>query len=206
MTRLQDNVAVITGASSGFGRRIARAFAGEGAKVVVSDLREQPLAGGFEADLDKTTVEAIEQDGGTAVFVQCDVTDSAQVQKLIERAAEQFGRLDILVNNAGIFRGGKLMHEFSAEDLDACFNVNVKGTWFPAQEAVKTFLRQGDGGNIINPVSRHRRAAGPSPPIGLQHLQGRADQPHPLFGDRVRPGGHPRQRHLSHLREDRAHS
>lgn len=62
--------------------------------MVVSDLREQPLAGGFEADLEKTTVEAIEQDGGTAVFVQCGVTDSAQVQKLIKSAVDQFGWLD----------------------------------------------------------------------------------------------------------------
>jgi NAD(P)-dependent dehydrogenase (short-subunit alcohol dehydrogenase family) len=58
-----------------------------------------------------------------------------------------------MFNNAGIYRGGKLLHEFTEEDLDACFNVNVKGTFFGTQEAVKQFLEQGDGGNIINLVS-----------------------------------------------------
>lgn len=153
MGRLEDKVAVITGASSGFGRGIARAFAAEGARVVVSDLHDNPSEGGFEEDSSLTTVEAIEKDGGEAVYAAADVTKQDQVQKLISETVERFGRLDIMVNNAGIFRGGKFMHEFSEEDLDACYTVNVKGTWFGAQEAVKRFLEQGDGGNIINLVS-----------------------------------------------------
>ena len=153
MNRLEGKVAVITGASSGFGRGIARAFAAEGAKVVVSDVREEITEGGFEEDPDLTTVEAIEKDGGEAIYVGCDVTKQAQVRDLIKAAVHRFGRLDIIVNNAGIYRGGKLTHEFTEEDLDACFNVNVKGTFFGAQEAVKQFLEQGDGGNIINLVS-----------------------------------------------------
>jgi NAD(P)-dependent dehydrogenase (short-subunit alcohol dehydrogenase family) len=79
MRRLDGKVAVVTGASSGFGRAIARAFAGEDAKVVVSDIRDEPLPGGFEDDLDTTTVQAIEADGGTAIYVNCDVTKPAQV-------------------------------------------------------------------------------------------------------------------------------
>ncbi len=153
MGRLEGKVAVITGASSGFGRGIARAFAAEGAKVVVSDVREELTEGGFEEDPDLTTVEAIEKDGGEAIYVGCDVTKQDQVRDLVKAAVDGFGRLDIMVNNAGIYRGGKLTHEFTEEDLDACFNVNVKGTFFGAQEAVKQFLEQGDGGNIINLVS-----------------------------------------------------
>lgn len=153
MGRLEGKVAVVTGASSGFGRGIARAFAAEGARVVVSDLHDNPSEGGFEEDSGLTTVEAIEKDGGEAIYVTADVTRQDQVQKLISEAIEQFGRLDVMVNNAGIFRGGKFMHEFTEEDLDACYTVNVKGTWFGAQEAVKRFLEQGDGGNIINLVS-----------------------------------------------------
>ena len=153
MGRLEGEVAVVTGASSGFGRGIARAFAAEGAKVVVSDVREELTEGGFEEDPDLTTVEAIEKDGGEAIYVGCDVTKQDQVRDLVKAAVDRFGRLDILVNNAGIYRGGKLTHEFTEEDLDACFNVNVKGTFFGAQEAVKQFLEQGDGGNIINLVS-----------------------------------------------------
>ncbi len=153
MGRLEGEVAVVTGASSGFGRGIARAFAAEGAKVVVSDVREELTEGGFEEDPDLTTVEAIEKDGGEAIYVGCDVTKQDQVRDLVKAAVDRFGRLDIMVNNAGIYRGGKLTHEFTEEDLDACFNVNVKGTFFGAQEAVKQFLEQGDGGNIINLVS-----------------------------------------------------
>lgn len=153
MGRLEGEVAVVTGASSGFGRGIARAFAAEGAKVVVSDVREELTEGGFEEDPDLTTVEAIEKEGGEAIYVGCDVTKQDQVRDLVKAAVDRFGRLDIMVNNAGIYRGGKLTHEFTEEDLDACFNVNVKGTFFGAQEAVKQFLEQGDGGNIINLVS-----------------------------------------------------
>ena len=153
MDRLEGKVAVVTGASSGFGRGIARAFAAEGAKVVVSDVREELTEGGFEEDPDLTTVEAIEKDGGEAIYVGCDVTKQDQVRDLVKDAVDGFGRLDIMVNNAGIYRGGKLTHEFTEEDLDACYNVNVKGTFFGAQEAVKRFLEQGDGGNIINLVS-----------------------------------------------------
>lgn len=153
MSRLDGKVAVVTGASSGFGRAIARAFAGEGAKVVVSDIREQPLPGGFEDNLKTTTVEAITADGGTATYVNCDVRKPDEAEALIKAAVDEYGRLDIMMNNAGIYRGGKLAVDFTEEDLDACFAVNVKGTWFPSQQAIRQFQRQGDGGNIINLVS-----------------------------------------------------
>jgi NAD(P)-dependent dehydrogenase (short-subunit alcohol dehydrogenase family) len=108
------------------------------------------LAGGFEKDDDLTTVEAIRKQGGRATFIHCDVTQKGDVQKLLEEVVRQFGRLDIMFNNAGIYRSGKLVHEFSEEDLDACYAVNVKGTFFGSQEAVKQFLRQGDGGNMYD--------------------------------------------------------
>jgi NAD(P)-dependent dehydrogenase (short-subunit alcohol dehydrogenase family) len=100
-----------------------------------------------------TTAEAIEKNGGRAVYVNCDVTRSEQVAALVAEAVRAFGRLDVMVNNAGIYRNGKRLHEFSEEDLDVCFDVNAKGTFFGAQEAIKQFLAQGDGGVIINLVS-----------------------------------------------------
>jgi len=151
--RLDGKVAAVTGASSGFGRAIAVAFAAQGAKVVVSDLQAEASRGGFETKSDQTTADEIEHAGGKAAFVRCDVTKQVDVKNLVAEAADKYGRLDVMVNNAGIYRGGKLAHEFSEEDLDACFNVNVKGTWFGCQEAVKQFMKQGKGGNIINLVS-----------------------------------------------------
>lgn len=151
--KLAGKVAVVTGAASGFGRAISIAYAREGAKVVVSDLHEKPLSGGFEAHGDTTTVQEIEAAGGQAVFMHCDVTEEKQVIDLVARGVAKYGRLDIMFNNAGIYRAGKLAHEFTDEDLEACWKVNLKGTWYGCQEAVRTFLRQGGGGNIINLVS-----------------------------------------------------
>ena len=78
MNRLQDKVIVVTGSSSGLGRSIANACATEGAKLVISDIHEQPLTGGFEDDAGLTTAETIQKAGGEAIFVQCDVTRSTR--------------------------------------------------------------------------------------------------------------------------------
>ncbi|NIF52241.1 SDR family oxidoreductase [Burkholderia sp. Ax-1724] len=153
MSRLKDKVAIVTGASSGFGRGIALAFAAEGAKVVVSDIHEEPNKGGFEGNAQFTTVGAIREAGGQATYVSCNVTKQNEVANLVQEAVRVYGGLDVIVNNAGIYRAGKLAHEFAVEDLDACFDVNVRGTWFGCQEAIKVFLRQGRGGNIVNIVS-----------------------------------------------------
>lgn len=153
MNKLAGKIAIVTGAASGFGRAISVAFANEGATVVVADLREAPLEGGFEAKANVTTLAEIEANGGRGSFIKCDVTNQTDVQSLVAQTVERYGRLDIMMNNAGIYRGGKLAHEFSEDDLDACWRVNVKGTWFGCQEAVKAFLKQGHGGNIINLVS-----------------------------------------------------
>jgi NAD(P)-dependent dehydrogenase (short-subunit alcohol dehydrogenase family) len=71
----------------------------------------------------------------------------------VAKTVEHLGRLDVIVNNAGAYRNGKRQHEFSADDLDFCYEVNVKGTFFGAQEAIKQFLAHGEGGVIVNLVS-----------------------------------------------------
>jgi len=164
-TRLKDKIAIVTGGSSGFGRSIAVAFAAEGAKVVVGDLQAEPSKGDFEAAPDLTTVDEIKRAGGDAAFFKCDVTKLSDVTALVGQTVDRYGRLDVMMNNAGIYRGGKLAHEFTEEDLDACWTVNVKGTWFGCQAAINQFLNQAGGGNIINLVSTAGLNAGIS---GLQ--------------------------------------
>lgn len=150
---LDGKVVVITGASTGFGRGIAEKMAAEGARVVIGDLKEEANPDGFDERPDLTTAQLVESKGGQAVFARCDVTKRAEVAALIATAVARFGRFDVMVNNAGIYRGGKLLHEFDEADLDICFDVNVRGSFLGAQEAIKVFLKQGGGGNIINLVS-----------------------------------------------------
>lgn len=150
--RLEGKVAAVTGASTGFGRAIAVAFAREGAKVVAGDLTEAPREGNFDDAPELSTVQLIARDGGQAVYAACDVTRQAEVQAMAATAIARFGRLDIWVNNAGVYRGGGPMHTLSEAALDDCLNVLVKGTWFGAQAAIAAFLAQGSG-NLINIVS-----------------------------------------------------
>lgn len=159
MSRLQNKVVLITGASSGFGRASALLFAAEGASIVVADVTENPLAKGFEDDIDQPTADLIRKNGGQATFVKCDVTKAHEVDVAVVTAVKNFGRLDVMFNNAGIYRGGKLMDQFTEADLDVTYNVNVKGTFFGVQSAVRQFRTQdknsktGQRGVIINLVS-----------------------------------------------------
>lgn len=151
--KLAGKVAVITGASTGLGRGIALKLAEEGAHLVIGDISEASNPGGFDERPELTTAELITQRGGQALFQHCDVTRSSDLTALVEAATRTFGRIDIMINNAGVYRDGKLIHEFSEAELDLCLNVNVKGTFFGSQAAVRAFLHQGGGGNIINLVS-----------------------------------------------------
>ncbi len=152
-TALSGQVAVITAGSTGFGRAIAQSFAMQGAAVVIADLTEARAAGNFDEMPELSTTEWIVRDGGKAFFQTCDVRVEADVKSLFEATVARFGRLDILVNNAGVWRGGAPLHQLSVDDLEACLAVQVRGSWLCAQAAVRQFLHQGTGGNIINLVS-----------------------------------------------------
>lgn len=151
--KLAGKVVVITGASTGLGRGIALKLAAEGAHLVIGDISEPSNPKGFDEQPELTTSELITQRGGQAIFQRCDVTHRDDLTTLVQAATDRFGRIDVMINNAGVYRDGKLIHEFTEEELDLCLNVNVKGTFFGAQAAVTAFLAQGDGGNIINLVS-----------------------------------------------------
>lgn len=140
--RLQNKIAIITGAGSGIGRGIALAFIKEGAKVVVADWSEE---GG------KETVEQIRKIKGEAVFVKTDVSKTADIDKMVKTCLDKFGRVDILVNNAGIVKFGPL-HETPEEDWDAVLNVNLKSVFLGSKRVIPEMLKQGQG-KIISTTS-----------------------------------------------------
>ena len=138
MSKLAGKVAVVTGASKGIGAGIAKAFAAEGAAVVVNY-----MSGKAGAD---ALVGAITKAGGKAVAVQGDVSKADQAKGVIEAAVKAFGRLDVLVNNSGVYEFAPI--EDVTESLyRKMFDVNVLGVLLTTQAAVKHL---GEGGSVIN--------------------------------------------------------
>lgn len=136
-------VALVTGGAAGIGRATSLAFAENGIKVVVSDLDAVGAA---------QTVALIQEAGGDACFVHCDVTRDAQVAALIAEVLTRYGRLDYAFNNAGIeIEKGRLAEGDEAE-FDAIMGVNVKGVWLCMKHQLPVMLQQG-GGVIINTAS-----------------------------------------------------
>lgn len=139
MSKLKNKVAVVTGASKGIGAAIAKHFAAEGANVVVNYASSKDGA-------DKV-VKAITDTGGTAISVQGDVSNEADVIRLFDETKNAFGTLDILVNNAGIYQYAPI-EEVSVESFHQQFNTNVLGSLLAIQAALKLFGTT--GGTIIN--------------------------------------------------------
>jgi len=140
--KLQNRVAVVTGASSGIGRAIALALAKEGALIVCSDIRKSANADGYESDLNIDTDDLIAQGGGAAHFVPCNVTKSNEVRALVAASVERFGRLDVMVNNAGVAFDFATVVEEREEDFDTTMAVNVKGVWLGCKYAIEQFMKQ----------------------------------------------------------------
>ena len=138
---LNQHVALVTGASSGLGRAIALRLSGAGAAVVCADLQPGSVPGGYESDLDLTTVELIRKRGGQASFAETDVRNAEAVRKAVSVAVAEYGRLDILVNSAGMNRLGSIV-ESTEQDYDLEMDVNAKGTWLCCKFAIEQMLSQ----------------------------------------------------------------
>jgi NAD(P)-dependent dehydrogenase (short-subunit alcohol dehydrogenase family) len=139
MGRLENRIAVITASGAGMGEGIARLFAKEGARVVVSDL---------DAASGEAVAAAIVGEGGEAVFQRADVSLEVECRALVDRAIEAYGRIDVLVNNAGNTTRGNIENT-TAEMWDHIFAVNVRGAFLCMQQAV-SYMKQQQNGSIVN--------------------------------------------------------
>ncbi len=143
--RFTDKVVLVTGGSAGLGRADAIAFAKEGANVVLCGRREQPGA---------ETVAMINEFGGKACFVQCDISVESDVKQLFNEIMARYGRLDCACNNAAIPDSPQVVstHLYPDADWDAIYYTNLKGTWRCMKYEIEMMLKTG-GGSIVNIAS-----------------------------------------------------
>src|SRR5499433_502684 len=141
--QFEGKVALVTGAASGIGRASGLAFAREGAKTVVADIL---VEGGEE------TVRIIKQAGGDALFVRTDVSKAAEVETLIQKIVETYGRLDYAHNNAGIAGADAPTADCTEENWDHTIAINLKGVWLCMKYEIPQLLKQG-GGALVNTAS-----------------------------------------------------
>lgn len=154
MPRLAKRTIVVSGGSSGLGRAMALAFAEHGADVVVGDVRRDPREGGAPTDAEITAR------GGSAVFVEADVSRNEDIDRLVATAVERGGRLDVIVNNAVVAgRHSKGLLETTPDDWDAIMAVGLRGVFLCCRRAVEQMLGQEPRGEvrgrIINLSSQH---------------------------------------------------
>jgi NAD(P)-dependent dehydrogenase (short-subunit alcohol dehydrogenase family) len=146
---LQDKVAIVTGASRGIGRAISLGLAAQGAKVVVAARTEVDTSAGtrfekYASGTIHTTAQLVQQRGGTAVGVSCDVTRVEDIRRLVASTLERFGRIDVLVNNAGIDCEAPVV-DLDVDLLDRCLAVNVRGPLLLCKFALPSMMNRRSG-------------------------------------------------------------
>jgi NAD(P)-dependent dehydrogenase (short-subunit alcohol dehydrogenase family) len=140
---LSSKVALVTGAAQGMGRAIAIRLASEGAGIVAADINGR-LA-------EQTSID-IRELGHEAIAVEADIGDIGDMNRVVDKAMSEFGRIDILVNNAGVTRFADIM-DLTVEDWDRIHRVNARGVFFCLQRVAREMIAYGDGGRIINIAS-----------------------------------------------------
>jgi len=146
-TKLTGKVAIVTGGSRGLGKNMAIELARAGADVAVAARTVESGQSKLPGTIHET-VEKIEQTGGKAISIRCDVTSEENINEMVKQVIDQFGHVDILVNNAGIGMPKSFL-KTTTKNLDLLMNVNLKGTFLCAKAVLPYMIEQG-GGNIIN--------------------------------------------------------
>ena len=141
--KLENKVAIVTGAGSGMGKAIAGLFAKEGAKVIASDINETGV---------KDLIASSGDIAGEIVFSQTDVSSRNQVEAMIDLAVNKYGKLDVLVNNAGVLDKMYAVTEVEDEFWDKVIGVNVNSVMYACRKAIPIMMKNG-GGSIINTAS-----------------------------------------------------
>jgi len=140
MQSLKDKVTLVTGGGSGIGRAICEVFAREGAKIAVVD---------FNAEAGEETAQFLTANGTDAIFIKADLTKEAQVEQMVAKTVEHFGRLDCACNNAALSRGRGAIESFSQEDFEFALEYSLTNTWLSMKYEIAA-MRNNDGGSIVN--------------------------------------------------------
>jgi len=143
VARLDNKVALVTGAGRGIGRAMAVRLAQEGAHVVTADI---------DTRLAEETAAQVTALGRNRLALQVDVSRRADIERMVQRSVEALGRIDILMNNAGVLRIQEVL-DITEADWDFVCNVNLKGAFFVMQAVARQMIQQGSGGKIVNTAS-----------------------------------------------------
>jgi len=138
---LANKATLVTGAAMGMGEATAKLFAAAGAKVAVVDYNDQ---------LGQQVTQSINEAGGQAIFIHCDISKSAEVEAMVAQVVSAFGRLDAAVNNAAITPDDKIVAEFDEAYWDKLMSIDLKGTALCLKYELRQMIAQGHGGSIIN--------------------------------------------------------
>ncbi|MGH3342357.1 MAG: glucose 1-dehydrogenase [Carbonactinosporaceae bacterium] len=159
MRGLKDKHVLVTGGSTGIGQAIAVRFAEYGANVAINYLRQPEEAAGTEEQV-HACVRQVKQEGVRDVLVQGDVSQESEVVRMVDETVSQLGGLDVLVNNAGI-QISRLSHELGSAEFDKVLDVNLRGAFLCARQAIRHFLGTDTPGVVINVSSVHQRIPKP---------------------------------------------